>query len=179
MQTPVVVGNVRRRSRQTTTMLRLRTLASGRLSLHRTLTSSSSLSASSSSSEKSVPVPPVPQTNPSSVDTVPQAPNYATRWSTNQNLRPAPASNPRFEQVDYELQPAPLSAMEMIANEPIIMSDARIAVCDGGMSVSFFLFVMFCGVCLRTLLSRWWPTGTPKDFHQFGMSLLYSATYYC
>ena len=64
---------------------------------------------------------------------VPQAPNKAELWSTNQNPRPALASNPRFEQIEYSLQPAPLSAMEMIANEPIIMSDARIAVCDGGM----------------------------------------------
>jgi len=63
---------------------------------------------------------------------VSQAPNKAELWSTNQNPRPAPASNPRFEQIEYSLQPAPLSAMEMIANEPIIMSDARIAVCDGG-----------------------------------------------
>ena len=63
---------------------------------------------------------------------VPQAPNKAELWSTSQNPRPALASNPRFEQIEYSLQPAPLSAMEMIANEPIIMSDARIAVCDGG-----------------------------------------------
>lgn len=118
------------------TMLRLRTLALGRRSFQRSLTTSTSSSSSSSSSsapEKSVPLPPVVEpSNPNFVQTVPQAPNMAARWSTSQNPRPAPGSNPRFEQVEYSLQPAPLSAMEMVANEPIIMSDARIAVCDGG-----------------------------------------------
>jgi len=32
-----------------------------------------------------------------------------------------------------DLQPRPLSAMEMIANEPIRLVDGRRAVCDGGM----------------------------------------------
>lgn len=32
-----------------------------------------------------------------------------------------------------ELQPNPLSAMEMIANEPIRVVHGRKAVCDGGM----------------------------------------------
>lgn len=116
-----------------TIMLRLRTLASnGRLSLQRTLSTSSS-SRVDALSPHSTPVPPVVSQTTSNAVPVPQAPNKAERWSSSQNLRPAPQSNPRFEQVDYELQPAPLSAMEMIAEEPIIMSDARIAVCDGGM----------------------------------------------
>lgn len=36
-----------------------------------------------------------------------------------------------------DLQPAPLSAMEMVANEPIRLVKGRKAVCDGGtLSVS-------------------------------------------
>jgi NADH dehydrogenase (ubiquinone) Fe-S protein 6 len=31
-----------------------------------------------------------------------------------------------------ELQPNPLSAMELIANEPIRLVEARKAICDGG-----------------------------------------------
>ena len=63
----------------------------------------------------------------------PQAPNYAAPWSTSQAPRPLGKSNPRFEQTAMELQPNPLSAMEMIANEPIRVVHGRKAVCDGGM----------------------------------------------
>jgi len=113
-------------------MFRLSTLATGRRSLNRTF-SSTHLSQNATAPQKSVPLPPiVPQVKSDVTENVSQAPNKAELWSTNQNPRPAPASNPRFEQIEYSLQPAPLSAMEMIANEPIIMSDARIAVCDGG-----------------------------------------------
>ncbi|KAI0296194.1 zinc-finger domain-containing protein [Russula brevipes] len=62
----------------------------------------------------------------------PQAPNRATAWSTNQRLRPAGQSGPRFEQTMMELQPNPLSAMELIANEPIRVVHGRKAICDGG-----------------------------------------------
>lgn len=64
----------------------------------------------------------------------PQAPNYPATWSTNQAPRPAGRSGPRFEQTAMELQPNPLSAMEMIANEPIRVVHGRKAVCDGGAS---------------------------------------------
>lgn len=67
-----------------------------------------------------------------------QAPNYPTTWSTNQRPRPSHAENPRFEQANMELQPNPLSAMEMINAEPIRMVHGRKAVCDGGKSFSFF-----------------------------------------
>lgn len=71
---------------------------------------------------------------PSVVGTpVPQAPNYAAKWSTNQRARPVAGENPRFEQTDMSLQPQPLSAMEMINAEPIRLVDGRKAVCDGGM----------------------------------------------
>lgn len=39
---------------------------------------------------------------------------------------------PRFEQTVYELQPTPLSAMQMISEEPIRLVEERIASCDGG-----------------------------------------------
>lgn len=83
--------------------------------------------ASSSSSVPSAPA----ASSPSTV--VPQAPNYASTWSTNQAPRPQGRSGPRFEQTAMELQPNPLSAMEMIANEPIRVVNGRKAVCDGGM----------------------------------------------
>ncbi|KAF5355631.1 hypothetical protein D9756_003761 [Leucocoprinus leucothites] len=64
--------------------------------------------------------------------TTQQAPNYPTTWSTNQAPRPGPGSSPRFEQTNMELQPNPLSAMELIANEPVRIVHGRKAVCDGG-----------------------------------------------
>lgn len=64
--------------------------------------------------------------------TLRQAPNYPTVWSTNQAPRPGPGSGPRFEQTDMSLQPAPLSAMELIAQEPIRLVHGRRASCDGG-----------------------------------------------
>ncbi|KAH9486940.1 Lactobacillus shifted protein [Psilocybe cubensis] len=70
--------------------------------------------------------------------TLQQAPNYPTTWSTNQAPRPGPGSGPRFEQTAMEFQPAPLSAMELIAKEPIRLVQGRKAVCDGGVSSSSF-----------------------------------------
>ena len=65
---------------------------------------------------------------------VPQSPNRAATWSTSQSPRPAGQSGPRFEQTNMELQPNPLSAMELLANEPVRLVHARKAVCDGGES---------------------------------------------
>lgn len=79
------------------------------------------------SSSSSVPAPPT-----SAKQVTPQAPNYPTTWSTTQAPRPAGQSGPRFEQTAMELQPNPLSAMEMVANEPIRVVHGRKAVCDGG-----------------------------------------------
>ncbi|KAH7883579.1 ubiquinone oxidoreductase 20 kd subunit [Phlebopus sp. FC_14] len=83
------------------------------------------LSRASSSSSKAV-VPALEKTP------VAQSPNYPTTWSTNQNPRPAVHAGPRFEQTFMELQPNPLSAMELIANEPVRVVQGRKAVCDGG-----------------------------------------------
>lgn len=68
----------------------------------------------------------------------PQSPNYAAVWSENQQPRPTQHSGPRFEQAVMELQPNPLSAMEMINSEPIRMVNGRKAVCDGGARFSRF-----------------------------------------
>ncbi|KAG6813796.1 hypothetical protein H0H92_007208 [Tricholoma furcatifolium] len=61
-----------------------------------------------------------------------QAPNYPTTWSANQQSRAAATTGARFEQTVMELQPNPLSAMELIANEPVRLVHGRKAVCDGG-----------------------------------------------
>lgn len=61
-----------------------------------------------------------------------QAPNYPTTWSTSQRPRPGPGSGPRFEQTAMGLQPNPLSAMQLVAEEPIRLVQGRKAVCDGG-----------------------------------------------
>ena len=95
-----------------------------RLALSRTYSSPSSSSTSTSA-------PAVPtEAKPTSL--VPQSPNRAATWSTDQRPRPAGQSGPRFEQIITELQPNPLSAMELIANEPIRLIQGRKAVCDGG-----------------------------------------------
>jgi len=62
----------------------------------------------------------------------PQAPNYPSTWSFNQRPRPTELSGARFEQTAMQLQPNPLSAMEMINSEPIRVVKGRKAVCDGG-----------------------------------------------
>lgn len=41
---------------------------------------------------------------------------------------------PRFEQMNMEFQPQPLSAMEMVQREPIRLSHKRVTSCDGGQS---------------------------------------------
>ncbi|OJA21510.1 hypothetical protein AZE42_05112 [Rhizopogon vesiculosus] len=81
---------------------------------------------SSSSANSSTPVPasPSPITN--------QAPNYPTTWSTSQRPRAVAQLGPRSEQTILELQPNPLSPMELIQNEPIRVVHGRKAICDGG-----------------------------------------------
>ncbi|KIK28550.1 hypothetical protein PISMIDRAFT_7539 [Pisolithus microcarpus 441] len=88
--------------------------------------------ASSTKAPVTTSSPPAPaeDTPPSGI--APQAPNYPTPWSTSQRPRPAARSGPRFEQTAMELQPNPLSAMELIANEPVRIVQGRKAVCDGG-----------------------------------------------
>ncbi|KAF9231707.1 ubiquinone oxidoreductase 20 kd subunit [Melanogaster broomeanus] len=85
--------------------------------------------ASSSTAKTPPPSTPVPAPQSS---VAAQSPNYPTTWSTSQKPRPAAFSGARFEQTVLELQPQPLSAMELIANEPIRVVHGRKAVCDGG-----------------------------------------------
>jgi len=75
----------------------------------------------------------------------PQAPNKVERWSTMQASRPAAASLPRFEQTDMSLQPRPLSAMQMVSEDPIRLVPGRKAVCDGGECRMSFLVVFHKG----------------------------------
>ena len=79
---------------------------------------------------------PVPAHEVPTPPAVPQSPNFANTWSTSQRPRPQQHSSPRFEQTMMELQPNPLSAMEMINKEPIRVVHGRKAVCDGGASRS-------------------------------------------
>jgi len=44
---------------------------------------------------------------------------------------------PNFEQMNLEMQPMPLAAIELIAQEPIRLVNTRIASCDGGRYPSF------------------------------------------
>ncbi|KII94390.1 hypothetical protein PLICRDRAFT_172039 [Plicaturopsis crispa FD-325 SS-3] len=91
--------------------------------------------ARAASSTPTTPTTSAPTVSPSTTSEptpVPQSPNYATTWSTHQRSRPVAGENPRFEQTFMELQPNPLSAMEMINNEPIRLVAGRKAVCDGG-----------------------------------------------
>lgn len=71
-----------------------------------------------------------------------QAPNQPTTWTASQRLRPGLGSSPRFEQTNIDLQPNPLSAMELVSQEPVRVVDGRKAVCDGG-------------ACLATFTCRW------------------------
>lgn len=105
--------------------------------------------------------PAVSSAGPVSPNVIPQAPNSVAPWSTSQRLRPAPGSDPRFEQTVMDLQPAPLSAMELINNEPIRLVENRRAVCDGGLCSQF---VVFCLVLLHNNSTGGGPLGHPKIF---------------
>lgn len=76
-----------------------------------------------------------------------QSPNYASTWSTSQRPRPGLGSSPRFEQTAIDLQPNPLSAMKLIANEPIRLVHGRKAACDGGI----YVLVFSCHILLINL----------------------------
>lgn len=90
--------------------------------------------STSSPPQTATPVPsPTPSQNLPPVEAPPpQSPNRAERWSTMQAPRPAAASLPRLEQTDMSLQPRPLSAMQLVSEDPIRVVHGRRAVCDGG-----------------------------------------------
>ena len=64
-----------------------------------------------------------------------QSPNKDVTWSESQNPRDLAMRGPRFEQINYDMQPLPLSAMEMISREPIRLTTKRIIECDGGENI--------------------------------------------
>ncbi|KJZ78999.1 hypothetical protein HIM_01772 [Hirsutella minnesotensis 3608] len=61
-----------------------------------------------------------------------QAPNRTEVWSRSQRPRSTAMTGPRFEQTDFDLQPQPLSAMEMIHKQPVTWTHNRIVACEGG-----------------------------------------------
>ena len=84
---------------------------------------------------------PIASANPSEADpqNVYQAPNHPSTWSTSQNPKKHAFSGPRFEQVNFSLQPQPISAMAMVAEDPVRLVPGRKATCDGGKSKSYVL----------------------------------------
>lgn len=94
------------------------------------------------------------------VPVAPQAPNAPTVWSTSQRPRPVGTTGPRFEQANMELQPQPLSAMAMIADEPIRIVHGRKAVCDGGMHSCYIERI----IVLNISAAGSGPLGHPKIF---------------
>ena len=61
-----------------------------------------------------------------------QSPNREAVWSEHQQPRQDAWKGPRFEQTDFELQPRPQAAIELIAQVPIRMETRRVVSCDGG-----------------------------------------------
>ncbi|KAK4114227.1 hypothetical protein N656DRAFT_788458 [Canariomyces notabilis] len=64
--------------------------------------------------------------------TVSQAPNRAEVWSRSQKPRSTAMTGPRFEQTDLDAQPQPYAAIELIHQQPVRWTHARIVACDGG-----------------------------------------------
>ncbi|KAI6785736.1 Lactobacillus shifted protein-like protein [Emericellopsis cladophorae] len=98
---------------------------------HRAFTASArSLEASVPSASKNDATPaPVDESKPLEVN---QAPNRLGVWSRNQRPRSEAMTGPRFEQTDFDLQPQPKSAMEMLHREPVRWTHDRIVACEGG-----------------------------------------------
>ncbi|KAK3295725.1 uncharacterized protein B0H64DRAFT_442093 [Chaetomium fimeti] len=63
---------------------------------------------------------------------VAQSPNRADVWSRTQQPRAAAMTGPRFEQTDFELQPRPYAAIELIHQQPVRWTHDRVVACDGG-----------------------------------------------
>ncbi|KAF4505342.1 hypothetical protein G6O67_007300 [Ophiocordyceps sinensis] len=61
-----------------------------------------------------------------------QAPNRGDIWSRSQKPRSTAMTGPRFEQTDFDLQPQPLSAMEMIHKQRVRWTHERVVACEGG-----------------------------------------------
>ncbi|POR34840.1 Lactobacillus shifted protein [Tolypocladium paradoxum] len=61
-----------------------------------------------------------------------QAPNRTDVWSRSQKSRSKAMTGPRFEQTTFDLQPQPLSAMELVHKQPVRWTHDRMVACDGG-----------------------------------------------
>ncbi|KAI1180126.1 hypothetical protein F4777DRAFT_362359 [Nemania sp. FL0916] len=61
-----------------------------------------------------------------------QAPNRAEIWSRSQKPRASAMTGPRFEQTDFDLQPASMAAIELIHRQPVRWTHDRMVACDGG-----------------------------------------------
>ncbi|KAL2124827.1 hypothetical protein VTJ04DRAFT_1192 [Mycothermus thermophilus] len=61
-----------------------------------------------------------------------QAPNRTGIWSRSQRPRAEAMTGPRFEQTDFELQPRPYAAIELIHKQPVRWTHDRVVACDGG-----------------------------------------------
>ncbi|KAL1844374.1 hypothetical protein VTJ49DRAFT_53 [Mycothermus thermophilus] len=61
-----------------------------------------------------------------------QAPNRVGIWSRSQRPRAEAMTGPRFEQTDFELQPRPYAAIELIHKQPVRWTHDRVVACDGG-----------------------------------------------
>ncbi|GAB1320304.1 hypothetical protein MFIFM68171_10514 [Madurella fahalii] len=95
------------------------------------------LEAPSSSTSATTPTTASTQTTPQVTEgqvptTVSQAPNRAEVWSRSQQPRSTAMTGPRFEQTDFELQPRPYAAIELIHKQPVRWTHSRIVACDGG-----------------------------------------------
>lgn len=82
-----------------------------------------------------------------------QSPNVPTPWSPSQSPRALAMTGPRFEQTHLELQPQPLSAMGLVAEQAVKMVDGRRAICDGGEWLFFSLDSFFLTDTDASLLS--------------------------
>ncbi|ETS80018.1 hypothetical protein PFICI_07547 [Pestalotiopsis fici W106-1] len=61
-----------------------------------------------------------------------QAPNRTGIWSRSQKPRAQAMSGPRFEQTDFDLQPQPRAAIELIHKQPVRWTHDKVVACDGG-----------------------------------------------
>ncbi|KAK3368108.1 hypothetical protein B0H63DRAFT_487700 [Podospora didyma] len=117
--------------------LRLRAAARG---LARQCTLTQRTFAATARQLDSTTTPPLPAstesvTTPAEAPTttaVQQAPNRTEIWSRSQQPRSKAMMGPRFEQTDFELQPQPYAAIELIHQQPVRWTHDRIVACDGG-----------------------------------------------
>lgn len=60
-----------------------------------------------------------------------QASNRAGKWSERQRSKENAFQGPRFTGVDLASQPNPLAAIELLKQQSIVVTTARVVTCDG------------------------------------------------